>query len=172
MKRPAGRNPPYATEISGRNSIVWRWILVFGSSSSGLVFGSIMRDWTSWSPADTMARMLIPRTNPPSATEKIVDGWLTSIEVPKNGMIVSMQGLYGSTTPLTTLVQVSGTTWTPKTSSMADGFWLVSPFWMTEYMMNSRGIWRISGRQPASGLTPRSFISSCWATRDLTASPL
>ena len=90
-------------------------------------------------------------------------------------MIVSMHGpSAASGWPVAglMLLQASGTTWWPKTTSIAVGFTLVSPFWMTEYMMNSSGIWRRSGRQPASGLMPRSFISSCWATRDLTASPL
>ena len=60
----------------------------------------------------------------------------------------------------------------PKIDSIAVGSWLVSPCWMTEYMMNSSGIWSRSGRQPASGLMPRSFISSCWATRAFMESPL
>jgi hypothetical protein len=51
-----------------------------------LVFGSIIRDWTSCSPAEAMARMLMPRTKPPTATEKTVDGSPTLIEVLRNGM--------------------------------------------------------------------------------------
>ena len=43
---------------------------------------------------------------------------------------------------------------------------------MTEYMMNSSGIWSRSGKQPANGLMPRSLNSSCWATRAFIESPL
>ena len=70
------------------------------------------------------------------------------------------------------LVHCRSTTWTPKTVSIAVGSTLVRPFWMTEYMMNRRGSCRSSGRQPASGLTPRSLNSSCWATRAFIESPL
>ena len=89
-------------------------------------------------------------------------------------MTVSMHGpSAASGTPAALrLVQVSGTTWMPKTVSIAVGSTLVSPFWMTEYMMNSSGIWSSSGRQPASGLMPRSLKSSCCATRAFIASPL
>ena len=89
-------------------------------------------------------------------------------------MIVSMHGprLASGTPAALRFVHVSGTTWTPKTVSIAVGSTLVRPCWMTEYMMNSRGIWSRSGKQPASGLMPRSLNSSCWATRAFIASPL
>ncbi len=119
--------------------------------------------------------MLIPSTNPAIGIEKIVDALLTSIDVLRNGMIVSMHGpRAASGWPVAGLMltQVKGTTWTPKTSSIAVGLTLVSPFWMTEYMMNRSGIWSSSGRQPASGLTPRSLNNSCWATRAFIESPL
>ena len=79
--------------------------------------------------------MLIPSAKPTIVTVKIVDGWLTSIDVPRNGMTVSMQGpSAASGTPVAglMLLQVRGTTWTPNTSSIAVGSTLVSPFWMTE----------------------------------------
>ena len=87
-------------------------------------------------------------------------------------MIVSMHGWYMFWTPSTMFVHCRSTTWTPATVNIAVGSGLVRPVLMTLYMISSSGIWSRIGKQPASGLTPRSFMSSCWAVRTLIESPL
>src|SRR6188472_1398816 len=61
MNRPAGSAPPYRIEISGRKYAIWRWILRFGSSFLGSAAGSVIREATSWTSEETIARMLIPK---------------------------------------------------------------------------------------------------------------
>ena len=103
---------------------------------------------------------------------KNVDG-MPTLMPPNHGMIVFMHGWYMFCTPVRSmLVHCRLTTWTPATVSMAVGFGLVRPVLMTEYMISSSGICSRIGKQPASGLTPRSFMSSCWAVRTLIESPL
>ena len=86
---------------------------------------------------------------------KIVFGWLRSIP----NTTESMQGW---TIPLTTTGTGSQggvivTSWWPNTVSI----WVGSKFWRpslkTVYIGMSRTSWRISGRQPDAGLTPRSL---------------
>ena len=57
-------------EMSGRNSIVWRWIRCSGSSFVGSAAGSIIRVWTSWRRAETIARMLSPNEPGERAEER------------------------------------------------------------------------------------------------------
>ena len=47
--------------------------------------------------------------------------------------------------------------WTPNTLSIRFGSKFWSPWLNTEYIGISRTSWRMSGRQPEAGLTPRSL---------------
>ena len=71
-EQAGGQEAAVRIEMSGRNSIVWRWMRAFGSSLSGSAAGSIIRDWTSWSAAETMARTLSPNPHDPTGTSA---GW-------------------------------------------------------------------------------------------------
>jgi len=53
--------PPYRTEMNGRKYAICRWIRMLGSSFLGSDCGSVMRDATSCSRDEMIARIEIPK---------------------------------------------------------------------------------------------------------------
>src|ERR1035437_1658161 len=105
MKSPAGRNPPYASEIRGRNRTSCRWTFEFWSLKAVVDGGIVIRLWTSWRSAEAAARTLNQLSS--GMLGKRTHGLETS-RFPSHATVVLMQGLYRSTvaptappTPLT-----------------------------------------------------------------------
>src|SRR5664279_1258894 len=139
--------------MNGRKSIDWRWILVFWSSGVlGSRRGSVIRDWNSWRNAEAIARMLIP--SPITGRVKRTAGWLRS--TPKTTEL-----MHGMTWPAALsegeIGQFRLISWTPKTRSIAVGLKFWRPELKTEYIGIRSMNWRIRGRQPWAGFTPRSL---------------
>jgi len=86
MKSPAGRNPPYTSEKSGRSRKMRCWLRACGSSLGVC----IMRVWTSWSNAEMIASTLRP--NP--KTENRTCAWCAS-RLKSHGTIGLMHGTLG-----------------------------------------------------------------------------
>src|SRR5450759_4739807 len=94
MNRPAGRNPPYASEIRGRNMTSCRWTFEFWSLKAVVAGGIVIRLWTSWRTAEAAAKTLNQLRN--AMFGKRTQGFETS-RFPSHATVVLMQGLYRST---------------------------------------------------------------------------
>src|SRR3972149_12006925 len=144
------------SEMNGRKIAIWRCILTFWASAPGAVAaGSVIREATSWTSDEMIARKLSPEKSAPGVPRKtsgtpqltpkavgLRHGFRTVLFGPKMGTVSQLR---------LRIVK-------PKTSIIG---WMLK-FWRpglkTEESGIRRNIWRTIGRQPGGG-DPRALSS-------------
>ena len=93
----------------------------------------------------------MPRTKPPIGHDEDLDGWL-DVDPPERDDRVDA-GLYGLDDAVDDrfVARQRHDLDAEHRRASRVGSWFVRPFWMTEYMMNSSGIWRSSGQAARTG---------------------
>src|SRR4029079_982175 len=122
--------------------------------------GSVIRDWTSWKSDEMTARRLRPESIEP-AVPMITSGtpqFTPKATGPRHGLRP-----WPAAFTCATASQPRSRIRNPKTSIIGWGLKFWRPWLKTEYIGISRNTWSRAGRQPDTGVTPRSRYRRGWA---------